>query len=196
MDESKRILLYFGSFNPVHRGHVAIAEYAVEKGLADEVVLVVSPQSPHKEQDGLASEFHRYEMAELAAAGSRYPDRILVSLVEAALPKPSYTINTLRFLKKEFPGVEFSILMGADLARGLDTWKDSSEITEGYDIYVYPRPGEDAGACEGRIKTLADAPLFDVSSTEIRRRYLEGSDIGGLVPPGVAEYIEKHRLWS
>lgn len=195
MGGRKRILLYFGSFNPIHKAHIAIAEYAVEKDLADEVVLVVSPRNPHKEQAGLASEYHRFEMASIAADGSRYPDRILVSLIEATLPTPSYTINTLRFLKKEFPDTVFSILIGSDLVGTLDMWKDSREITEGYDIYVYPRPGRETCTCGGRIRMLEGAPLFDISSTEVRRRNLRGGDIRELVPPGVATYIEKHGIW-
>ena len=92
----KRVMLYFGSFNPIHKGHIALAEYAVEKGLCDELVLVVSPQSPYKQAEELAPEMDRFEMAEAACAASRYPDRIKPSVVEFLLPKPSYTIDTLR----------------------------------------------------------------------------------------------------
>lgn len=89
----KRVMLYFGSFNPIHKGHIALAEYAVEKGLCDELVLVVSPQSPYKQAEELAPEMDRFEMAETACAASRYPDRIKPSVVEFLLPKPSYTIT-------------------------------------------------------------------------------------------------------
>jgi nicotinate-nucleotide adenylyltransferase len=196
MTEAKRILLYFGSFNPTHNAHIAIAEYAIERGLADEVVLVVSPHNPHKDPRELAAEFHRYEMAKLAAAASKYPDRILVSLVEMTLPKPSYTINTLRFLAREFPDMQFSILMGSDLVAKLDTWRDAAEIIAGYDIYVYPRTGETVTPVGARMHILADAPTSDISSTQIREYIAENKDISKLVPHEVAAYIDKHRLWK
>lgn len=96
----KRVMLYFGSFNPVHKGHIALAEYVVGQGLCDEAVLVVSPQSPYKQAAELAPEMDRFEMAEIACAASAYPDRIKPSVVEFLLPKPSYTIDTLRYLKE------------------------------------------------------------------------------------------------
>jgi nicotinate-nucleotide adenylyltransferase len=197
MTEPKRILLYFGSFNPTHNAHIAIAEYAIERDLADEVVLVVSPHNPHKDPRELAAEFHRYEMAELAAAGSKYPDRILVSLVEMTLSKPSYTINTLRFLREKFPDTRFSILMGADLLKNLDTWREAAEIIENYDIYVYPRPYENDIIPVGeRMHILWDAPQMEVSSTAIRAHIVIGEDIREFVPREVADYIDKHRLWK
>ena len=117
----KRVMLYFGSFNPVHKGHIALAEYAVRQALCDEVVLIVSPQSPYKAADELAPEMDRFEMAEIACAASEYPDRIKPSVVEFLLPKPSYTIDTLRYLKENFgSGMEFSILMGSDQIARLD----------------------------------------------------------------------------
>ena len=138
----KRVMLYFGSFNPIHKGHIALAEYAVEKGLCDELVLVVSPQSPYKQAEELAPEMDRFEMAEAACAASRYPDRIKPSVVEFLLPKPSYTIDTLRYLAENHGAdMEFSILMGADQIERLDGWKEYDRILE-YPVYVYPRRGE------------------------------------------------------
>ena len=127
----KRVMLYFGSFNPIHKGHIALAEYAVEKGLCDELVLVVSPQSPYKQAEELAPEMDRFEMAEAACAASRYPDRIKPSVVEFLLPKPSYTIDTLRYLAENHGAdMEFSILMGADQIERLDGWKEYDRILE------------------------------------------------------------------
>ena len=97
-----RVVLYFGSFNPVHRGHIALAEYIIADGFADSVVMIVSPQNPHKEQSDLAAEFSRYEMCQAACAASLYPDKIQVSAVEFTLPRPSYTIDTLNFLAENF----------------------------------------------------------------------------------------------
>ena len=111
----KRVALYFGSFNPIHKGHIALAEWVVEQGLCDELIFIVSPQNPLKEQKELAPEFSRYEMCEMACQASRYPDRIKVSAVEFVLEKPSYTINTLRYLRENFGAeMQFSILLGAD----------------------------------------------------------------------------------
>lgn len=173
---SNRIMLYFGSFNPVHRGHVAIAEYAIGQGLADMVVMVVSPQNPFKETEGLAPELERFEMAEKAAASSKFPYLIQASAVEMTLPRPSYTINTLRFLGEKFPGVEFSILMGGDNAESLTAWREADQILGRYPIYVYPRPGDDYGMFPAGVTVLKDAPQMDISSTEIRALLAAGRE--------------------
>ena len=177
----KRVMLYFGSFNPVHRGHIALAEYVVGQGLCDEAVLVVSPQSPYKQAAELAPEMDRFEMAEIACAASKYPDRIKPSVVEFLLPKPSYTIDTLRYLKENFgSGMQFSILMGSDQIARLAGWKEYEQILE-YPVYVYPRRGEPAEGFEGRITPLTDAPCEDVAA---------------MLDEGVAAYIRRKGLWS
>ena len=114
-------MLYFGSFNPVHKGHIALAEYIIEHDLADETVLIVSPQSPYKTATALAPEIDRFQMAEIACAASKYPERIKPSAIEFMLPRPSYTIDTLHYLE-ETCGHEmrFSILMGSDQIAALD----------------------------------------------------------------------------
>lgn len=197
MSAGKHIMLYFGSFNPVHRAHIAIAEWVVEKGLADEVVLVVSPLNPLKEEDALAPELCRFEMAEIAAAESRYPDRILVSAIEMTLPKPSYTIDTLRFLKESFPHTRFSLLVGGDIPRQLSRWKDYREILDGYDIYVYPRPGQTIETAKygPRMRVLEGAPQSDISATAAREAVGSGFDTSGMLSPGVRRYIDEHGLW-
>ena len=127
----KRVMLYFGSFNPVHKGHTALAEYVLERGLCDEVALVVSPRSPYKETAELAPELDRFEMAEIACAASEYPDRIKPSAVEFLLPKPSYTIDTLRYLTQNFGSeMRFSILMGGDQIARLDGWKEYERVLD------------------------------------------------------------------
>ena len=192
----KRVMLYFGSFNPVHKGHIALAEYAVEQTLCDEVVLVVSPQSPYKAADELAPEMDRFEMAEIACAASKYPEKIKPSVVEFLLPKPSYTIDTLRYLKENFgPDMQFSILMGSDQIARLDGWKEYEKILE-YPVYVYPRRGEPAEGFEGRITLLADAPLQDFASTDVRDRIGRGEDTSAMLDEGVAAYIRRKGLWS
>ena len=192
----KRMMLYFGSFNPVHKGHTALAEYVLERGLCDEVALVVSPRSPYKETAELAPELDRFEMAEIACAASEYPDRIKPSAVEFLLPKPSYTIDTLRYLTQNFGSeMRFSILMGGDQIARLDGWKEYERVLE-YPIYVYPRRGERTDRFAGRITVLDDAPLQDLSATQIRERIGRGEAVDGLLDDGVAEYIRRKGLWS
>ena len=192
----KRVMLYFGSFNPIHKGHIALAEYAVEKGLCDELVLVVSPQSPYKQAEELAPEMDRFEMAETACAASRYPDRIKPSVVEFLLPKPSYTIDTLRYLAENHGAdMEFSILMGADQIERLDGWKEYDRILE-YPVYVYPRRGERVDRFPGRIMVLEDAPLQDFSATQIRERIGRGEDVSQMLDKGVADHIRRKGLWN
>lgn len=192
----KRMLLYFGSFNPVHKGHIALAEYAMEHGLADETALVISPQSPYKSDAELAPETDRFEMAEIACKASKYPGRIKPSVVEFLLPRPSYTIDTLRYLE-ELCGheMEFSILMGGDQIAALDGWKEYEKILE-YPIYVYPRRGERVERFLDRIALLEDAPLQDFSSTEVRAAIERGEDTARMLAPGVAEYIRRKGLWT
>lgn len=194
----KRVLLYFGSFNPVHRGHIALAEYAISDGFADQVVLIVSPQNPHKEQGDLAAEFSRYEMCQAACAASLYPEQIQVSAVEFTLPRPSYTIDTLNFLTENFgEQMEFSILMGADNIENFHRWKSYEQIIDNYPILVYPRTGYYLSRSQfaERVVFLENAPLFDISATEIRKAIAEGRDISDMVIPEVEQYIRNNKLW-
>ncbi len=189
-------MLYFGSFNPVHNGHISLAEYVIDKNLADEVILVVSPQSPYKASSDLAGEMERFEMAERASAASRHPERIKASSIEFILPRPSYTIDTLRFLEGECGGrMEFSILMGADQIGALDGWKEYERLLE-YPVYVYPRRDVKVERFTDRITLLEDAPLQEFSATEVRRRCNCGEEIATMVHPSVAEYIYSKELWS
>lgn len=193
----RRVLLYFGSFNPVHNGHIALAEYAVEHDIADSTVLVVSPRSPFKDDDGLAPEIMRFEMAEAACAASRHPERIVPSAVEFVLDKPSYTIDTLRFLESNNGGeMDFSILMGADNVPRLHEWREADAILSSYDIYVYPRKGFDIEPLGKRMHILHDAPLADYSSTDVRRTLRTGGNASAMIAPAVAAYILEKGLWS
>lgn len=193
----KRVLLYFGSFNPVHRGHIALAEYAVESNIADEVILIVSPQNPHKQSDELAAEFSRYEMCQAACQASKYPEKILVSAVEFTLPRPSYTIDTLKFLSENFGDkMAFSLLMGADNVERFDRWKSYEQILESYPIFVYPRRGYAVEKFADRVTVLADAPLFDYSATDVRTAIAEGGDISEMVVPEVESYIKLNKIYG
>ena len=153
-------------------------------------------ETTYKRAAELAPEMDRFEMAERACAASRLPERIKPSVVEFLLPKPSYTIDTLRYLTENHGAeMEFSILMGADQLERLDGWKEYEKILE-YPIYVYPRHGEQVGRFAGRITVLEDAPLQDFSSTEVRGRIERGEDVSQMLDAGVAEYIRRKGLWS
>ena len=192
----KRVALYFGSFNPIHKGHIALAEWVVEQGLCDELIFIVSPQNPLKEQKELAPEFSRYEMCEMACQSSRYPDRIKVSAVEFVLEKPSYTINTLRYLRENFGAeMKFSILMGADNIENFDKWREYEEILRNYPLLVYPREGYSVEKFADKIKFLENAPLFDFAATDIRKMIAEGKHFNDKVGNDVAKYIIRNRLY-
>ena len=192
----KRTMLYFGSFNPIHKGHIALAEYVLQCGLCDCVVLVVSPLNPLKNEDSLLPELTRFEMAEAACLKSGYPTQIMPSAVEFLLDKPSYTINTLRFLEENNGGeMQFSILMGADNIENFHKWKEADTILAGYDIYVYPRAGYSSDKYDGRVHFLADAPLFECSSTAIRNALRNGEDASEWLSKEVIDYIKAHNLF-
>lgn len=192
----QRVMLYFGSFNPIHRGHIALAEYVIEQGLCDLVTLIVSPQSPYKTAAELAPELDRFEMAELACAASNYPEQIKPSVVEFLLPRPSYTIETLRYLEQVSGGtMSFSILMGADQLDGLKGWREWEEVVK-YPIYLYPRGEEPEALPFEGMTLLKGAPLHAVSSTEIRRRIAAKESTQTLLHPKVAWHIQSKGLYK
>ena len=193
----KKVLLYFGSFNPIHKGHIALAEWVVEQALCDELIFIVSPQNPLKSSTELAPEFSRYEMCEMACASSRYPDRIKVSAVEFVLEKPSYTINTLRYLSEQFGSqMQFSILLGADNIESFDRWRDYESIMRDYPLYVYPREGYSVEKFADKITFLSEAPLFDFAATDIRKAIANDEDFTDKVPSAVAKYVIQNRLYK
>lgn len=190
-------MLYFGSFNPIHKGHISLAEYAIREGVCDEVVMVVSPRNPLKEAEDLAPEVDRYEMVEIACGESQFPERIKPSLIEFLLERPSYTINTLRHLSENYAeGCLFSILVGGDIIPQLSKWRDYQEILNNYNIYVYPRRGEVIDLYLDKITILEGAPYFDYSSTQIREGLMHSKHIGDAVSPKVLEYIRSKEFWS
>ena len=192
----QRVMLYFGSFNPIHNGHIRLAEYVLEQDLCDMVTLIISPQSPYKSPAELAPELSRFEMAETACSASKYPEQIRPSVVEFLLPKPSYTIDTLRYLEGQMGDkMQFSILMGGDQLAGLDGWKEADKIRQ-YPIYVYPREGQQTAALSEGMTLLAEAPLLDISATEIRRRIAAGEPTSELIHPKTAWYIHQNGLYK
>ena len=190
-------MLFFGSFNPVHNGHIALAEYAVENKLCDEVAMIISPQNPFKQNWELAAEMDRYSMVEMACKNCRYPEQIRPSVIEFLLEKPSYTVNTLQHLTDNYGDqMEFSILMGTDLINQLPLWREPEKIIAGYDIYVYPRPGVEMTFSTPRTHFLEDAPQCPYSSTEVRDRLERGDDVSQMLDAEVRGYIKQQGLWT
>lgn len=190
------VMLYFGSFNPIHNGHTAVASYALEEGYCDELWFIVSPGNPLKDSAELAPANDRLKMAEIAVSEQLPGREVRVSDAEFHLPLPSYTIHTLRYLSHEFPRHTFSILMGEDIMEEFEHWKDYATILSDYKIFIYPRKGCNLGKYAGNVVFLSNAPMCDFSSTEIRYMLLNGNDISSFVTPGVYNYIKEHGLWK
>lgn len=180
---AKEIGLFFGSFNPVHVGHMIIANYMVEHSGLDEVWMVVSPQNPHKKKKSLASEYDRLHMVELAIGEQ---PGIKGSDIEFKLPKPSYTIDTLTYLKEKYENKNFSLIMGGDNLATFHKWKNYELILEHHALYVYQRPSYDVGPLAEHEKvTLLDAPLLQLSASYIRQQIADGNSVRYLVPDAV-----------
>ncbi len=183
-----KIGLYFGSFNPVHVAHLIIANHILNETDMDKIWFVLSPQNPFKSQSNLLNEYHRLHMVKLATEND---NRIKASDIEFNLPKPSYTITTLAYLKEKNPEHEFCIIMGSDSFQNLHKWKNNEVIVKDYEIYVYIRPKfEITNHVNARLH-IVDAPLLQLSATQIRQNVKEGKSIRYLVPENVREEIEK-----
>lgn len=188
-----KIGLYFGSFNPVHIGHMAIAGYMTEFTDLQQVWLVVSPHNPLKPAGSLLQDYHRFHLVELAIGDYR---RLRASKVEFDLPRPSYTVVTLAYLGEKYPEHEFSLIMGSDNLESLRKWKDFELILEQHDIYVYPRPGHEGGEFRShpRVK-WTEAPQMEVSSSFIRKSLREGKDVRFLLPESVWNYVDEMNFY-
>ncbi len=194
-----RILLYFGSFNPVHAGHLAIANYVMTLGIAERMQMVVSPVNPLKGVSGLASGVHRLEMVRRALRTYGMDGRIEACDIEFSMPVPSFTVDTLRRLRDDNPDTEYSILMGSDNLAGLARWKDYRSILAAHTIYVYARAGSenvDFPPEPGNIIRLPNVPMLEISSTLVRRLLAHGKEIPALLPYGTFEYIKKKKLYG
>jgi len=195
MDQAKQnIGLYFGSFNPIHNGHIAIANYLLDTTEMDEVWFVVSPQSPFKQEDSLLDDDHRLALILLAIENNK---RLRACNIEFTMPKPSYTINTLEALHKKYPLTNFALIMGADNLETFHKWKNFEEIINHHCIYVYPRSHADKGnAGKHPSVIMIDAPLLEISSTTIREYIRSGKDAGPFLPEKVLEYINKKGFYN
>jgi nicotinate-nucleotide adenylyltransferase len=185
--------LFFGSFNPIHTGHLIIASYMVEYGFVDEMWFVISPHNPLKDPNILIDERHRLQMVNLAIGNDK---RFRSCDLEFSLPKPSYTIDTLIKLKELYPENQFAIVMGADGLKTFDLWKNSDVIIKNCKRFVYPRLSEkDFANQKVENGTVVAAPLLDISSTFIRKAIKDGKDLHYFVPENVWLYIHRHGLY-
>lgn len=189
-----KVGLFFGSFNPVHIGHLIIANYMVNYTDLAEVWFVVSPQNPFKEKKSLGNMYDRLEMVELAIAGV---DHLKASDIEFNLPQPSYTIDTLIHLAEKYPTKEFVLIMGEDNLQGLRKWKNADILLRDYQIVVYPRPGYDGGDLKEHPSVkLTDTPLMELSSTFLRQSVQAGKSIKFYTPDAVIDFIDKKGLYT
>ncbi|MBK7626127.1 MAG: nicotinate-nucleotide adenylyltransferase [Bacteroidales bacterium] len=195
-----KIGLYFGSFNPVHIGHTAIAGYMTEYAGLDQVWFVVSPHNPLKKKETLLADHHRLYMAQLAIGDN---DRLKASDIEFKLPVPSYTIDTLTYLKEKYPKNRFCLVMGEDNLFTLHKWKNAAELIKNYPVYVYPRPDSVRPASVQLDEIMAeadihyvDAPLMDISGTFIREGISSGKDLSYFLAPAVWKYIREMHFYE
>lgn len=185
--------LFFGSFNPIHVGHLILAQTALNDTPVDRVWFVVSPQNPFKEKKNLLAEVDRLRLVELAV-GDR--PELLASNVEFALPKPSYTIDTLTHLRDRYRSYTFSLIMGQDNLQYLHKWKNPEAILKYYDLYVYPRQGAAASPYDSHARVqFFEAPLLNISASYIRGLIQSGKSYRYVVPDAVYDHIQKKGLY-
>jgi nicotinate-nucleotide adenylyltransferase len=191
-----KIGLFFGTFNPVHIGHLIIGSYMVEFTDLGEVWFVVTPHNPLKVKQSLLPDLHRYRMVQEATED--YP-RLKPSNIEFGLPQPNYTVNTLAYLTEKYPETEFVLIMGEDNLRTLHKWKNYEALLENYTVYYYPRKysetQDDQMPIKGRLHRV-EAPLVEISSTFIRNAIKQKKDIRAMLPPGVWNYIDTMNFYK
>lgn len=183
----RKVGLLFGSFNPIHTGHLILAHFMATHTDLEAVWLVVSPQSPFKIGQELLGEQERLDLVQRAITGN---DRLRALDVEFSLPKPSYTIDTLDLLRGQHPEYQFVLLMGGDNLAGLPDWKAADRIITELEVYVYPRPGHELPEPLPPSVRVVEAPLLDISATFLRRCLHEGRSIRYLVPEAVEQQIQ------
>lgn len=192
-DTPSKIGLFFGSFNPVHVGHMIIANFMVSQSDLRQVWMVVSPQNPLKQKQSLARDHDRLHLVRLAIGDN---PNLRASNIEFDLPKPSYTIDTLTYLREKYPDNQFVLIMGGDNLITLHKWKNYELILRNYQIYVYQRPSYDLGelAKHPHVQVF-EAPQMHISASYIRRCIQQGLSVQYLVPDAVFEYLNKSGLY-
>jgi nicotinate-nucleotide adenylyltransferase len=191
-----KIGLYFGTFNPIHVGHLTIANHMAEYSDLDQVWFVVTPHSPFKKKSSLLDNHHRYQMVDRAVED--YPN-LRASDIEFNLPQPNYTINTLVYLEEKYPDYEFALIMGEDNLKSFHKWKNYEGILERHHIYVYPRISE--GQRENHFDNhpkihKVEAPIMELSSTFIRNAIKEGKNIRPMLPEHVWSYLDEMNFYK
>jgi len=186
--------LFFGSFNPVHIGHMIIANYMATQTDLQEIWMVVSPQNPFKNKRSLANNYDRLHLVK-AAIGDN--EKIKASNIEFDLPQPSYTVDTLIYLKEKYPDRKFALIMGGDNLASLHKWKNYEVLLRDYHIYVYQRPGYELGELENHasVTVLDTVPLMHISASYIRKCISEGNSVEYLVPDRVLANLEESGLY-
>lgn len=191
LEKRKKIGLFFGSFNPIHIGHLILGNYILENSDMEELWFVVSPQNPFKDKKSLLKDHNRLDMVQLAI--KNYP-KMRASNVEFSLPTPSYTIDTLTYLQEKYPDYSFSLIMGEDNLGSLHKWKNYELLLKNHQIIVYPRIfGEDKKDKDYLLHdniSLIKAPVIELSATEIRNMIKEGKNVRPMLPPEVFEYLD------
>lgn len=187
---NKKIGLYFGSFNPIHNGHLILAEQILENSDLEMIWFVVSPQNPFKERNTLLDNRARYFLVQKAIEDN---DKFRASDIEFSLPIPSYTIDTLTYLQEKFPDKEFTIIMGEDNLKNFHKWKNYQAILDYYRVFVYPRPNcEESEFLKLKNVIKINAPMIEISSSLIRSNIKEKKSIKYLLPENVRQEIEKN----
>ena len=188
-----KIGLYFGSFNPIHVGHLIIANHILNETDLDKIWFVVSPLNPFKESDNLLNEYDRLHLVQKAIESD---NRLKASDIEFSLPRPSYTVHTLAYLKEKYPTHSFSIIMGSDSFQNLGKWKNADVIIRENPVIVYKRPGFEVDNTLNAQLTIMNAPLLEISATHIRELIRSGKSIKFLVPPSVDKEILASGLYK
>lgn len=188
-----RIAIFSGSFNPIHNGHIALARWYSQQPYIDRVWLIVSPNNPLKSEDTLIEYHHREEMARLAI--SPYPE-LEICDIESYLPRPNYTIDTLKALEKRHPQDQFSLIIGADNWNLITKWKHWQQLIDQYHLYVYPRPDVQMAPINHPNVCLTSAPEYPISATEIRNAIVQNRPIGHFISQSVCDYIHQNHLYG
>ena len=190
----KKIGLFFGSFNPVHNGHMIIANYILEFSNLEEIWFVVSPQNPMKNKKSLLTDYHRLAILKEAIYDA---PKYKASDIEFKMPKPSYTIDTLIYLQEKYPENDFALIMGEDNLQSFKKWKNYEMILENFELYVYNRPGYDSSEFKNHKKVnFIDAPLMEISSSFIRKAISEGKNIQFYMPQNAYKYMKEMHFYE